>query len=753
MSDELEKFVLQYIVDTKDADKRLDKLKQSITGTREESDKTRSSLKEFASGASDEISKLVPGVDKVTSAVRAMTAEFGLAAAGVLVLGGAVKSVMDLRERYDTQRKLGMDAGINPIRAENYRRQFQRVSQGRVDEATANDTITKIGEFGMRAYQDPTRVNSQEARILRMMGLSIGNGRRAITPTKDLVTALATKFAGMTPAEVQGTAKVMGISPDAALSMQKLGAQMGNITELTPDDIKKRQAGQDSVTELNSALSNLNEKFRETETEVAQKIVPAFTKLVDVLAKITGYIPGAIKKVEDVTGTGEGSNESALATGAKRALVVPSFLWDQFRKVTGYGTTTGHGHGRGEDPTQAEVEAAKGQSQAADNQKKSAEDQKAAAAASLATSNKLVEGQEAQNQDGRAWSAQMGLAVNMFAGAVASFSNAIDERQAWAAWAGEIGRAAGLGSDPAQDKSRVVAAKANTSLKTAYDDIFEAAARKYDLPVNLIKAHAQVESRFDKNAVSGAGAQGIMQLMPDTQKSLGVKNPFDPRESIMGGAELIRKNIDHYNGDVAKAILAYHGGYDESEWGVKTRAYLGKVSSAYGTMADGGAEPASRPTPVPRDKGGGESRDKIALRSVQQNIATRLGVPLEQLQQGGVNRGDVSFAASQLDTGIQNQIFNLKKELAYEGLPQQVRSRIMTDIQTQQRGLATLQQYAPQVVDSSQPGARQITIGERAIVINVDGSENPQQTAQVIAGHLRDHINDITTGNATGIKY
>lgn len=69
------------------------------------------------------------------------------------------------------------------------------------------------------------------------------------------------------------------------------------------------------------------------------------------------------------------------------------------------------------------------------------------------------------------------------------------------------------------------------------DTIFEEAAKLFDLPVNLLKAVAKTESGFNPNAVSRSGAMGVMQLMPQTAKSLGVTDPFDARQNIMGGAE------------------------------------------------------------------------------------------------------------------------------------------------------------------------------------------------------------------------
>src|SRR5687768_12366139 len=71
----------------------------------------------------------------------------------------------------------------------------------------------------------------------------------------------------------------------------------------------------------------------------------------------------------------------------------------------------------------------------------------------------------------------------------------------------------------------------------AYDRLIAEAAKRYDVNPALIKAVMRTESAFDPLAVSPVGAQGLMQLMPSLAKEMGVKNAFDPRENIMGGAK------------------------------------------------------------------------------------------------------------------------------------------------------------------------------------------------------------------------
>lgn len=119
------------------------------------------------------------------------------------------------------------------------------------------------------------------------------------------------------------------------------------------------------------------------------------------------------------------------------------------------------------------------------------------------------------------------------------------------------------------------------------EGIFQEAASTYNVDVNLLKAIAKQESNFRADATSHSGAMGIMQLMPATAEGLGVTDAYDPYENIMGGAKLIRKLLDQYNGDITLALAAYNAGSGNvAKYGgvppfEETQNYVVKVQQYY----------------------------------------------------------------------------------------------------------------------------------------------------------------------------
>lgn len=112
----------------------------------------------------------------------------------------------------------------------------------------------------------------------------------------------------------------------------------------------------------------------------------------------------------------------------------------------------------------------------------------------------------------------------------------------------------------AEAKSRKKAAKRHPSVPASLAGIFDEAAKRYKLDPILLAAVAKQESRFRTRAVSPVGARGIMQLMPRTARALGVRNSFDARQNIFGGAKYLRQLLNQFDGNINLSLAAYNAG-------------------------------------------------------------------------------------------------------------------------------------------------------------------------------------------------
>ncbi len=125
----------------------------------------------------------------------------------------------------------------------------------------------------------------------------------------------------------------------------------------------------------------------------------------------------------------------------------------------------------------------------------------------------------------------------------------------------------------------------------AYAGLIQSAAQRHELDPALLSAVVQHESNFDPHAVSKAGAEGLMQLMPDTARELGVHDPFDPAQNVDAGASYLRGLIDRYHGRLDLALAAYNAGSGavDKYGGVppypETRAYVQGILGAYRASA------------------------------------------------------------------------------------------------------------------------------------------------------------------------
>lgn len=138
----------------------------------------------------------------------------------------------------------------------------------------------------------------------------------------------------------------------------------------------------------------------------------------------------------------------------------------------------------------------------------------------------------------------------------------------------------------ASKKSLQIDAESRSDFRTDLNHIIQKASKAHNVDAGLVSAVIRAESNFDPAGVSAKGAMGLMQLMPETARELGVENPYDPEENIMGGVRYLRTLLDRYAGNVKDALAAYNWGMGNLERNpgrlpAETRGYIAKVLKYY----------------------------------------------------------------------------------------------------------------------------------------------------------------------------
>lgn len=153
----------------------------------------------------------------------------------------------------------------------------------------------------------------------------------------------------------------------------------------------------------------------------------------------------------------------------------------------------------------------------------------------------------------------------------------------------QTGTSAAKAATAASAAGKSQSVQAAGSAAAAPEDVntlIKQAAQKYNVDSRLVSAVASAESGFQQGAVSGAGAVGVMQLMPSTAASLGV-NPYDEKQNIDGGTKYLKGLLDSFDGNVKKAVAAYNAGaqavrdYNGVPPYRETQDYVNKVLDLY----------------------------------------------------------------------------------------------------------------------------------------------------------------------------
>ncbi|MBC8640172.1 lytic transglycosylase domain-containing protein [Caballeronia sp. EK] len=726
----LDQFTINYKIDVQAAIARLNQLAAATAKTTKGVTDVQKSMGEFASSATSELSRLVPQLNEVAMAMRAVGGSFSAAGVAAAAFAAATRTAFAARDLINSQRVEAREGGIGGLRLYDMQRKLTKggnVSSGQVSE------FFKQSQNVLNDYK-ASNGTSRAATLLGLAGVRPGIN----TSSLDFNSMLATAFSRMDESKALALGDQLGFNKDIVKNMRDLGPDFKR-SSLTDEDVKAYEEASKNTADLNDKIAQFNNEMSKLAVTLGGEFLPHLTSFVDAITRTFARTPDQIDQQK--------FNEIRDA---------------KFRELQGARGLSSIFH-TGEDQKAAE-----------DFAKQQMAAQKANTDAQTKTVDKALEQSDKDNAAQQDFAAKLQQIVAAFSTSVNAFSGVTDERHAWAIWAGEAGRA-GFGSGkPASlfnssgkityDDNRAAANIAGTS---QYDQIIKDAHAKFpNVPEDLIRGVISVESRFNPKAKSEKNAQGLMQIIPDNFKALGITDPNDPTQNIMGGTQLLSALIKQSNGDVELALKRYHGGFDQSQWGIRTNSYPAKVLGA--AAMSGPRATAFNPdarSPVTFSGGnltaptghGGYSWKQARLGGEKQRLAAGLGVTdPQQVIQGDYKASDAQVVMGNDYLSLLQDRRSVLAGLNAPGLDPASRYGLEKKSADIDIALRNMQENAAQVIAGGQAGERELTMGQNVQITNnfniEGGAHDPMELARAIDQHLQPIFHSVANSNADGRK-
>lgn len=708
MSDSLEKFVLQYHVEVQDAIKRLEQLNDKIEQNSNKSSKAESSLKKFAKGGADELSKLVPGIDKVIGLADKMKGGFIGATVALAGLAYVLKEVNNVSKQFELNRITGFNTGNTALGVDQIVRRMG-ASNGRMDQAASRSLLEKVGGMTQSAYLDPNPWN-KSAIQLRNAGTSGYNTNGSIKSPEQALQEMANKFSRVSDVQAKAIGQSIGLTLDEIKTLQSYNSERAKAADLTQSQLARQEEANVAADKYVTAQRNISRTFDQVGTTIGQEFMPIISQFLQLIDEGTRSLP---EKLDTALNAFHKFDNQFAAV--MEVIQDPTKVWnpDEYTKaIAGADTKTAA-------QQKAQAEAAQKQKDAANTQ--------------------YATGQ------------QMAKNINLFAASVGVMAGVVDESQAWAAWAGSVGAAGGaqgLGSGVAG----VAAASGGGSGRAIGGYGTSPAPSKYDAEIERVwgqyadigKAIMAVESSGNPNAKNpNSSASGLMQVLKGSWKP--GENPFDPNTSIAQGYRVFMQKMKRTGGDIHQAIKIY---------GENTEEYVDKV---YGKMPSG----VSRDLPVSNGLHA-ESRSTTQRNMVLQTVAETIGIPVNQLSRGQIPKGDIEWALRQMAVPANNAYQNALARSNSPMMRPQDAAQAAIDLRNAKMNLDNLKTYGNSI--SGVPGGRQYTVGRPDVgtamgagaMVNMPitiYASDPQEMVNKVKGPFKEAIQEAANYHNTSVSH
>lgn len=754
MSDESERFLLQYSVDLRDSVQKLKDLEEKIDKLFESQKKHNDGIdegnKKFSASISkvtSQVNKLIPGlasgIEKGASFAATLSKVTPIAISATVALSAmaySIRQINNLRKEYAQQRETAWAVGLGPIGVEQAQREFTAASGGRLNGEQGRSLLTKIQSQIQSAYTDPNPANSENLR-LGLAGTSAYGANGQMKSTAQALDDIGAKMRSVSLEQANAIGQTLGLTQNETLAIRNRNDALKESQEMSGQEIGRRLKANQAMESLNQSFGSLEESFRRTGNIVGEELIPVFAKIMQFFSEEFQNLPNDVDKTIH-----------AFSIFNKAFELFMNDVQDPKKMFTGK-VSWNKSYKQATDIITEQNDAAK---LAADKQNDAAQTQKNTAA---------------NNEK----------AIRLFSSSVNTMAGVVDESQAWAAWAGSVGQAGGLKGIGGGAAGRAVAsgggngfqyggyqspmedAGASTQNNTGNIRNTEGGFRKFNTPEDGMKAQANQLIRYQLGKTTGRNLDTIQDIISTWAPS----NENNTSEYIAYMASKMgmpsNQKIDFSDAQTLGKFMYFQAIKEKGAY-VSKQYSMGDFQNAASAVLHGSSISPQAPALSSDYKTEGanrnfhaQTRDTVRLDDIYASIAQYIGggMSVSQLRNGQAAKSDIKWALQKATFDAQKNEEVLRMQV---NSPQLVKNRAQYEyelIMAQQK-LKSLQQYSSTVLGSGYGGEddpRSITVQRPVFNFYIGESKDPRATADIIHSTIKDQVNQMGNNNNTAVSH
>lgn len=744
MSDEVEKFVLQYNVELKDSVQRLNDLADKIEKTNKAGEEGAEKIGSSVKGAVGHLEKMIPGLktvhetaDKAGTVFKGWIPGIAGATVALTTFAYAMKQVNIMREEYNAQRETAWKTGNSVIGVEQSQRELIASSGGKLNGAQSRSLMENIQGKLQESYTDPNPANETNLR-LRMAGTSAYGKNGQIKSSTDALDEIGKKMRSVSQEQANAIGQTLGLTQNETAALRNRNEALVQSQKLTAEEVTRRVAANAAMESLNSSFGSIDESFRRTGNVIAEEFLPVFA---DVMKVISDWLSGLPGNVETAI--------KAFSLFNKTFELFMQDIQDPKKVLTG------------------QVSWEKSQQQAAE-----------IIAKQNAVAKEAADKQNLAAQTQKETAANNEKSIRLFSQSVNTMAGVVDEQQAWAAWAGSVGKAGGLsgigegaagvanasgggnGNQFGGYSIPPAGAGASTQFNTGNIRSSEGGFRKYNNFEEGVQGHANQLMRYYDGKTTGRKLQTINDIISTWAPSNENKTHeyIDYMKNKMG--VLPNQKLNFGDSQVLGKFMYYQAimekGKDKLN-GMTMKDFQDAAAKGHSGMNPANSQAISSVySSESMNNSHAETKNTVRLNEIFSSVAGYIGggMTAGQIRNGGARKSDIKWGLDKDLFESERSVNTLRSQVASPQLEKN-KAEYANQLLRAEQHLQALRTNYNTVLGAgtgSEGDARSITMQRPEFNFFITGANDPHATAKEVKAQFGGQVDDMVNNTNSAVS-